>query len=93
VSAVPDDLSSGGADVGELLKLLSENVPALIAYYDALSLRCIFANNRYASTFGLTNETIIGRPLHEVIGEEATRRIRPHMDAVLRAAPQCHLRA
>jgi diguanylate cyclase (GGDEF)-like protein/PAS domain S-box-containing protein len=67
-----------------LLRLLADNVPALIAYYDAQTLTCRFANSRYADTFGWNSESIIGHTFAEVIGEEAAQLIRPHVDRVLK---------
>jgi diguanylate cyclase (GGDEF)-like protein/PAS domain S-box-containing protein len=68
----------------ELLRLLADNVPALIAYYDAAKLECRFANSRYASTFGWDTQSIVGHTFAEVIGADATRQIQPHVDRVLR---------
>jgi diguanylate cyclase (GGDEF)-like protein/PAS domain S-box-containing protein len=75
-----------GAGHAQLLRLLADNVPALIAYYDAATLTCRFANQRYAETFGWTSESIIGHTFAEVIGEEAACRIQPHVDRVLKQA-------
>ncbi len=68
---------------GELLRLLAENMPALIAYYEAGSFTCRFANQRYAQTFGWTSESILGRTFSDVIGESAAEQIRPYVDRVL----------
>jgi diguanylate cyclase (GGDEF)-like protein/PAS domain S-box-containing protein len=67
----------------ELLRLLADNVPALIAYYDAATMQCLFANSRYAGTFGLDTRSILGRSFAQVIGEEAAQRIQPQVDRVL----------
>ncbi|HJV62031.1 MAG TPA: diguanylate cyclase, partial [Albitalea sp.] len=67
----------------ELLRLLSDNVPALIAYYDAQTMQCVFANGRYAETFGWTGQSIVGLTFAEVIGEDARRLIQPQVDRVL----------
>ncbi len=82
MNAVPK-LPPAGDDPTGLLRLLADSVPALIAYYEAATLTCRFANSRYAETFGWTRESIVGRTFIEVIGEEATRRIQPHVDRVL----------
>ncbi|WP_280154068.1 EAL domain-containing protein [Piscinibacter sp. XHJ-5] len=73
-----------GSGHAELLRLLADNVPALIAYYDAQTLTCRFANSRYAATFGWDSESIVGHTFAEVIGEEAARLIQPHVDRVLK---------
>ena len=80
MSAVPLPLVDERA---ELLRLLADNVPALIAYYDAKDMACVFANQRYAQTFGWTAESIIGHTFAEVIGADAARQIQPHVDRVL----------
>ncbi len=80
MSAVPLPLID---DRAELLRLLADNVPALIAYYDAGNMACVFANQRYAQTFGWDSESIVGHTFAEVIGEEAARQIQPHVDRVL----------
>jgi len=67
----------------DMLRLLADNVPALIAYYDAATMQCVFANDRYATTFGWDSLSIIGRGIAEVIGEEAARQIQPQVDRVL----------
>ena len=65
------------------IELLADNVPALIAYYDADSFRCQFANSRYAETFGWDRDAILGHTVAEVIGEAAARQIQPQVDTVL----------
>ena len=64
-------------------RLLADNVPALIACYDAVTQRCLFANKQYARTFGLDERTILGRTFAEVIGEKAASEIAPYVDHVL----------
>jgi len=86
---MPHDMSASGpaelaaGDTAELLRLLAENVPALIAYYDARTLTCAFANNRYAAAFGWDGQSILGHTFAEVIGADAARQIQPHVDRVL----------
>jgi diguanylate cyclase (GGDEF)-like protein/PAS domain S-box-containing protein len=67
----------------ELLRLVSNNVPALIAYYDAdEASRCLFANAGYAHTFGFTEQTILGQPLKDIVGEQALQTIEPYVKQV-----------
>jgi diguanylate cyclase (GGDEF)-like protein/PAS domain S-box-containing protein len=66
----------------DMLRLVSNNVPALIAYYSAYDRRCQFANAGYAHTFGFTEQTILGQALHDIIGAEATAAIKPYVDEV-----------
>ncbi|MBC8055594.1 MAG: PAS domain-containing protein, partial [Rhizobiales bacterium] len=63
-----------------LFKLLADNVPVLIAYYDAQDFRCRFANREYAQTFGRDERTIVGSTFEEVIGVEAAREIQPQVE-------------
>ena len=64
-------------------RLLANNVPVLIAYYDTAASRCRFANRLYARTFGLDERTILGRTVVEVIGEAAAAEIQPYVDHVV----------
>ncbi len=67
----------------DLLRLVADNVPALIAYYELNDFRCVFANRAYAQAFGFTEQSIVGRSLAEVIGEAARERIQPLVDRVI----------
>jgi diguanylate cyclase (GGDEF)-like protein/PAS domain S-box-containing protein len=62
-----------------LLRLVANSVPALMAFYDSDTFRCLFANAAYARTFGFTEQSILGRSLEEIIGPDATRIIEPHI--------------
>jgi diguanylate cyclase (GGDEF)-like protein/PAS domain S-box-containing protein len=73
----PEDFSA------DQFRLLADNVPALIACYDAATRRCLFANKQYARTFGSDERSIVGRTFAEVIGEAAAREIGPQVDHVL----------
>jgi diguanylate cyclase (GGDEF)-like protein/PAS domain S-box-containing protein len=76
-AASPDDFSA------DQFRLLADNVPVLIACYDAVTRRCVFANKQYARTFGCDERSIVGRTFAEVIGEQAAREIAPQVDHVL----------
>ena len=67
----------------EQFRLLADNVPALIAYYDASDRCCLFANKQYARTFGWDERSIVGRSTAEIIGAEAAAQIEPQVDIVL----------
>ncbi|MEP6505186.1 MAG: PAS domain S-box protein, partial [Betaproteobacteria bacterium] len=79
--------AAGAAWNGSLdtFRLLANSVPAMIAYYDSpeLGYGCRFANKAYASAFGLTEASIIGRTFAQVIGEAAAREVQPSIDAVV----------
>ena len=67
-----------------LLRLVADNVPALIAYYEPTGLRCVFANKGYAEANGWSVDSIIGKTVREAIGEEAWRVIEPQVERVLK---------
>lgn len=58
------------------LRLITDAVPALIAYFDTRPCYT-FANRRYAAWFGHTADDIIGRPLAEVLEEDLYRELEP----------------
>lgn len=67
----------------DALRLLADNVPALIAYFEAEGMTCEFANHGYAATFGLTEDEIVGRHVSDIIGADAMREIGPYIAVVL----------
>jgi diguanylate cyclase (GGDEF)-like protein/PAS domain S-box-containing protein len=73
---------AGAREQALQLRLVANSVPALIALYAAADNRCLFANAGYARTFGLTEESILGRTFEQVIGAEAARLIAPYVDEV-----------
>jgi diguanylate cyclase (GGDEF)-like protein/PAS domain S-box-containing protein len=84
-SALSAATGAAPARAGEhasLLRLVANSVPALMAFYDAESLSCLFANAGYARTFGFDEQSIVGRTLQEIIGPAAMVVIQPHIDEV-----------
>ena len=79
------ELSARGSE--RMIRLIADNVPVLIAYYDGSTLRCRFANRAYARMFGWTEESILGKTVAEVIGEEGYRAIEPHVERVKKGEP------
>jgi diguanylate cyclase (GGDEF)-like protein/PAS domain S-box-containing protein len=71
------------AEVAQL-RLLANNVPVAIAYYESSGFTCRFANLGYASMFGRDEQSILGLTFAQVIGTEATRQIQPMVHTVLR---------
>ncbi|HEX4858837.1 MAG TPA: EAL domain-containing protein [Usitatibacteraceae bacterium] len=71
------------AESPSVLRLLADNVPALISYYEASSLRCRFANAAYARTYSCDTRSIIGKTVEEIIGAQAAAAIRPYIDEVM----------
>jgi diguanylate cyclase (GGDEF)-like protein/PAS domain S-box-containing protein len=66
------------------IRMLADNVPALIAYFDAEDMKCLFANKAYAQMWGWDEVSIIGRTVEEVIGAEGFREIEPHIERTRR---------
>jgi diguanylate cyclase (GGDEF)-like protein/PAS domain S-box-containing protein len=71
-------------DDGTRLRLLADNLPALIAYFRTDELICDFCNVAYASAYSLTPETAIGKTVPEIIGVEAYAVIHPYIQRVKR---------
>lgn len=66
----------------ERLRSITDNVPVLIGYIDAEG-RFRFNNLAYESWYARPRSEITGRPVREVVGEAAWRRIKPHLDRAL----------
>lgn len=73
------------------LRLVIDNVPALIAYFD-LDRRYRFVNRRYAEFYGYTPESIIGKEGREVIGEQAYLEYIKYFDQVMAGSPAWYQR-
>ncbi|MEZ4314773.1 MAG: GAF domain-containing protein, partial [Polyangiaceae bacterium] len=68
--------------VEERLHIITDSVPALIAYIDP-QLRYRFVNLSYERWFGLPRADIEGRPLRAVLGDAAFELLRPHLQRAL----------
>lgn len=66
----------------ERLRLITDAIPALIAYIDARPCYT-FANRRYASWFGLTVASMQDRPVVEVLGESLFQELEPKIQRAL----------
>lgn len=71
-------------DRADQFQLLADNVPVLIANFEARTFACRFANRQYAETFGWDERTILGHTFREIIGDAAAREIQPYVDIVMR---------
>ena len=69
-----------------LMRLVTEGVPAMIAYFDA-ELRCRFANTAYCEFRHLDPQGVIGKTLREITGEDTHRVISPSIDLVKQGKP------
>jgi diguanylate cyclase (GGDEF)-like protein/PAS domain S-box-containing protein len=79
-SAAPVTTETSVREHATLLRLVANSVPALMAFYDAQTMRCLFANAGYAKTFGFDEQSVLGLTLAEIIGEEANRAIEPYVE-------------
>jgi diguanylate cyclase (GGDEF)-like protein/PAS domain S-box-containing protein len=66
----------------ERLRLIADNVPALISYVDR-DQRYAFSNRTYDHWFGIAHESMRGRTVEEVFGAAAYERMRPDIERVL----------
>lgn len=64
------------------VRMIADNAPALIAYYDAEEY-CRFANNYYAEFYGLNPAQIAGTHLREILGAKAYQETKPQIEKVL----------
>ncbi len=60
------------------LRLIGDNIPALVAYINPLQ-RFEFGNRGYERAYGVSAERIVGMPLIDVLGPEVFAQSRPHM--------------
>lgn len=63
----------------ERMRLVANNVPALISYVDREQ-RYRFSNRTYDAWFGIAHEEMIGRTVAEVFGDEAYARMRQDIE-------------
>ena len=63
----------------ERMRLVANNVPALISYVDREQ-RYRFSNRTYDAWFGIAHEQMIGRTVAEVFGDEAYARMRQDIE-------------
>jgi diguanylate cyclase (GGDEF)-like protein/PAS domain S-box-containing protein len=70
----------GALEKERRIRMLADNVPALIAYFDAATLECLFANKAYARMWGWDEKSVVGRHLREVIGADAYAEIGPYIE-------------
>lgn len=66
----------------ERLRLIADNVPALISYVDREQ-RYAFKNRTYDHWFGIASESMPGRTIAEVFGGDAYARMRSDIERVL----------
>lgn len=80
-TATPLDMPSSES----MLRLVANAVPALLAYYELPTQRCVFANRGYAAASGFaTPEAVLGKTVREVVGEGVWTVIEPHVQRAVR---------
>ena len=67
----------------EQFRLLANNVPVAIAYFERQGFTCRYANLGYASMFGRDEQNILGLTFAQIIGEAAAQQIQPQALRVL----------
>jgi len=65
------------------LRAITDNLPAFVIHVDRDE-RYTFANAYTGRVLGIDVETMIGKPVREVMGEKVYAEIRPHMERALR---------
>jgi diguanylate cyclase (GGDEF)-like protein/PAS domain S-box-containing protein len=83
-TSIPSPFSSPLAgDAAQLLRLLADSIPEQVAYFSRDNLRCVFANEAYAVSFGLNEHSIRGKMVEEVVGVDVFAGIKSHLDRVM----------
>jgi PAS domain S-box-containing protein len=77
---------TGRRDSEERLRLVTDNMPALLAYLDR-DQRFQFANRGFRDWLGIDPAALAGRSLADFYGEPTYSAIRPHIDAALAGQP------
>ncbi len=62
------------------LRMITNNIPALISYVDADDLKYLFVNKVFAKNFGMTPEEIFGKQVKDILGEESFSRALPYIN-------------
>jgi PAS domain S-box-containing protein len=83
LQGVNNDLAKGK----EFLKAVTNNIPGLVAYWDA-ELYCEFANSAYKEWFGKTPEQMIGLHIRDFLGPELFSKNEKFIMAALGGDPQ-----
>jgi diguanylate cyclase (GGDEF)-like protein/PAS domain S-box-containing protein len=73
------------------IRIITDNIPALVAYYDD-KLVCRYANKPYMEFFGFGPRNIIGVSLPEIAGKWVYGEIKDHFDTALRGTPVTYQR-
>ncbi|MCB1980053.1 MAG: EAL domain-containing protein [Burkholderiaceae bacterium] len=75
-----------------VLRFAVDSLDALVAFFDTRTRRCRFANAAYASLYGLTSASIVGRSIAEIVGPAAWAEVEPHVQRCLNGERVNYLR-
>ena len=81
-----DQAERAVADSERNLRMVADNVPALVGYVDKHE-RFVFGNERYNAFFGVSARQIPGTSVREVLGEAVYQVSKPYLDAALSGRP------
>lgn len=77
---MPDTLQTQQpGDKDAMLRLIADATPAMLAYFEAGTLLCRFANARYAEYFGKQPQEILGLSVREIVGERIWEQISTYL--------------
>lgn len=76
-----------GRDAPHHIRLLVDQVPAMLAYWDR-DLRCRFANRAYERWFGVDPDSLVGTTLNELLGPALFALNEPYVRAALAGQQQ-----
>ncbi|MGP1628533.1 MAG: putative bifunctional diguanylate cyclase/phosphodiesterase [Giesbergeria sp.] len=79
-------------DAAELLHALAALLDGQVAYFNAATRHCCFANHPYASAYGLTVQSVLGQTPEAILGEQTWNEIAPHVERGLRGERVKYLR-
>ena len=73
-----------------LLRLVADTVPVMLAYYDAQTLRCTFANQRFADFIGRAADSLPGMQASDVLDAQTWQEIQPLVQRALKGETVRH---
>jgi diguanylate cyclase (GGDEF)-like protein/PAS domain S-box-containing protein len=83
-SAIAGKVERGAPHLcADRLRTITDNIPALIAYYDADQV-CRFVNRPHEGQFGQGAREAVGRTMKEALGNDAYAERKPRIEAALR---------
>lgn len=74
-------------DEDAMLRLIADTTPAMLAYFEAGTQCCRFANARYAEHFGKQPQDIVGQPARAIVGEEVWEQINAYLQPLEAGIP------